>query len=82
MRIRVFDADDLNHGGLHDLETEVIPSVGDIISMEYGDGSRQAYEVTSRVLRVKGDDAMGDIFFVAVAARKVDDRTGLLRYCI
>lgn len=81
MRIRVFDADDFDHGGLHDFDADHIPNVGDLLSLEYGTGNVTHMQVTSRMFRISEGRGAGEVFYVALAARKVPSDQGLARYC-
>ncbi len=64
MRVRLFEAVGPDYKGLTDIESEHLPAVGDLLSVEYGDAVYRIYRVIGRTLRVYA--VKGKVYSVAL----------------
>lgn len=80
MHVRIFEKGASDHGGLHDFNTEVVPQVGDVISLEGGGHPSNWYKVVSRMVRVDTTvDSEEAVFYVGLEVAELDSSTTLTR---
>lgn len=80
IHVRIFETGGNDHGGLHDYETEILPQVGDIISLEGGGYPTSYYSVVRRHIRIDTTVTKGEaVFFVGLEVTSEGSSTTLTR---
>ncbi|MDF0599913.1 hypothetical protein P1J78_04130 [Psychromarinibacter sp. C21-152] len=70
MKVKLIERGSSDQGGIADLETKHLPSVGDEISLDFGAGHSSHYVVTKRIFRAYAEKGDIGTAFIEVERRQ------------